>query len=106
MERNVVALIIAMALVWMASLAAHAEEAQADEAQASVVPVEDPVRILLAQTKPWGGGGGPRGRDCNRVCETEQVNCQRSCFAKPDAQEQESCSLGCVLIYVECVEGC
>ena len=97
MRKHVVVLISAMVLMWMGSVA---------QAEDTSVSADEPLKILLAQTKTWGGGAGPRRRDCNRVSENDQVNCQRSCFALPEAEEQAACSIQCVTDYIKAVEEC
>lgn len=100
MDRFFIALVIAALCTLTGSLA------HADEAAAPTDPVADPLQLMLAQIKSWGGGSGPRQRDCQRVCENTQVNCQRGCFGLTTSDAQNGCSLQCLSTYLGCADGC
>ncbi len=96
---------ISILLILSVLLALTSPMAQADDANAQAAPA-DPIRELLAQATPWGGGAGPRQRDCQRLCENEQVNCQRGCFGLLEMESQGDCSRQCLTTYLRCAEGC
>ncbi|MEM9385176.1 MAG: hypothetical protein AAGA68_08965 [Pseudomonadota bacterium] len=100
MERFFLTLVIVALCTLMSPLAL------ADDAPTVSEPVADPLQLMIAQIKAWGGGGGPRQRDCQRVCENTQVNCQRGCFGLAETGEQNNCSRQCLGTYLGCAEGC
>ncbi|MEO0422780.1 MAG: hypothetical protein AAF184_10620 [Pseudomonadota bacterium] len=100
MERFFVTLVVA-ALCTLTSPLALAEDATS-----VAEPGSDPLGLMIAQIKSWGGGSGPRQRDCQRVCENTQVNCQRGCFGLAETDAQNSCSRQCLVTYLGCAEGC
>lgn len=100
MERFFVTLVIAALCTLTSPLAL------ADDATPLAEPASDPLQLMIAQSKPWGGGSGPRQRDCQRVCENTQVNCQRGCFGLAETDAQSSCSRQCLVTYLGCAEGC
>ena len=95
-------------IAWLLTvlLAAAAPRLLADVPAPAPASPPDPLQLLLAQGTSFGGGAGPRQRDCGRACETMQVNCQRGCFALPERDEQDACSKRCLASYVECVGEC
>jgi hypothetical protein len=101
MGNQLIAFLLAALLVFLAPAV------PASDTEEGAAPAAGPaLQLLLAQGQSYGGGSGPRKRDCGRRCENEQVNCQRGCFALPERAAQNECSVQCIETYLECANQC